>query len=281
MFRCRHEIFLIEGQSNARFTANRWGLVRSAVGIPVATHPPHDDFHQEADMTLASLSATDFRVRDAVLQELAWDSAVDASAIGVAAKSGAVTLTGFVDSYAGKLAAERAAKRVRGVRAVANDVQVRLRLDRSDEEIASDAALSLGMRLMLPEDVQVVVHGGHLTLTGSVSSLFQRAVAEEAVHNIKGVKSLVNRIKVKPVASLRDIQREIVGALHRDADINAKAIEVGVTGNQVRLTGTVGTWRERESAERAAAHATGIALVDNKIVVKANEESGDDTEEIC
>jgi osmotically-inducible protein OsmY len=232
-------------------------------------------------MTLASLSATDLRVRDAVLQELAWDSAVDASAIGVAARSGAVTLTGFIDSYAGKLAAERAAKRVRGVRAVANDVQVRLRLDRSDEEIAGDAARSLSMRLMLPDDVQVVVHGGHLTLTGNVSSLFQRAVAEKAVHDIRGVKDVVNRIKVKPVASLGDIQREIVGALHRDADINARGIEVGVTGNQVRLTGTVGTWRERESAERAAAHATGIALVDNQIVVKADEEFSDDPEEIC
>jgi len=232
-------------------------------------------------MTLASLSATDLRVRDTVLQELAWDSAVDASAIGVAARSGAVTLTGFIDSYAGKLAAERAAKRVRGVRAVANEVQVRLRLDRGDEEIASDAARSLSMRLMLPDDVQVVVHGGHLTLTGNVSSLFQRAVAEEAVHDIPGVKDVVNRITVKPVAALQDIRREIVGALHRDADINARRIEVGVTGNQVRLSGTVGTWRERESAERAAAHATGIALVDNQIVVKADEEVSDDPEEIC
>jgi osmotically-inducible protein OsmY len=86
---------------------------------------------------------------------------------------------------------------------------------------------------------------------------------------------------VKPVASLRDIQCEIVGALHRDADINAKGIEVGVTGDRVRLTGTVGTLREREAAERAAAHATGIALVDNQIVVKRNEESSDDSEEIC
>ncbi len=101
-------------------------------------------------MTTASLTRMDLSVRDAVLEELAWDSRVDASAIGVVARGGAVTLTGFIDSYTGKLAAERAAKRVRGVRAVANDIQVRLRMERPDDEIASDAARALGLRATLP-----------------------------------------------------------------------------------------------------------------------------------
>jgi len=232
-------------------------------------------------MTTASLSRTDVRVRNAVLQELAWDSAVDASAVGVTAKDGAVTLTGFMDSYAGKLAAERAAKRVRGIRAVANDIQVRLRLERTDPEIAGDAARALTLRLTLPEEVQAVVHSGHLTLTGKVSSLFQRAIAEQAVHHIKGVKGIVNRIEVAASASSRDVQREIVRALHRDADINARNIEVTVTGNKVRLTGTVESWREREAVEHAAAHATGIAVVDNQVGVRLVEDETDETDEFC
>jgi hypothetical protein len=137
-------------------------------------------------MTIALLSHADQRIRDAVMQQLAWDSQFDASGIGVTARNGAVTMTGFIDSYAGKLAAERAAKRVRGVRAVANDIQVKLRLERTDADIAADAAQALLMRTTLPESVQVVVHSGHLTLTGRVSTLFQRAAAETAVRSIRG-----------------------------------------------------------------------------------------------
>lgn len=232
-------------------------------------------------MTSTLLTQTDLRVRDAVLHELAWDSQLDASAIGVAARSGAVTLTGFIDSYAGKLAAERAAKRVRGVRAVANDIRVRLRLERTDPEIASDAARSLSVRVTLPETVQAVVHDGHVTLTGSVPSLFQRAVAEQAVHDIRGIKGIVNRIEVVAAASTRDVQRELTRALHRDADVNARSIEVTVTGNKVRLSGTVGSWHEREAAERAASHATGITIVDNQIGVRLEEGTASDTDTLC
>ena len=102
-------------------------------------------------MAIATLTRTDLSVRDAVLQQLAWDSQVDAGGIGVTAKKGAVTLTGFIDSYAGKLAAERAAKRVRGVRAVANNIVVRLRFDRTDADVADDAADALRLRAVLPE----------------------------------------------------------------------------------------------------------------------------------
>jgi osmotically-inducible protein OsmY len=218
-------------------------------------------------MTTAALTDLDLRMRDAVLRQLEWDSQVDASAIGVTATNGAVTLTGFIDSYAGKLAAERAAKRVRGVRAVANDVQVRLRLDRTDADIAADAARALNLRVTLPESIQVVVHSGHLTLTGTVVTLFQRAVAEKAVRYIKGIKGIVNRIDVMPITSARDVRREIVRALHRDADVDARGIEVTVSGRTVTLTGQVGSWHERESAERAAMHATGITEVDNRINV--------------
>ena len=232
-------------------------------------------------MSTVMLTQSDLRVRDSVLHELLWDSQIDASAIGVTARNGAVTLTGFIDAYSGKLAAERAAKRVRGVRAVANDIQVRLRLERTDPEIAGDAARLLNARVTLPEKVQAVVHGGHVTLTGSVPTLFQRAIAERAMHDIRGIKSVVNRMEVEPIAAPRDVQRELVRALHRDADINARGIDVTVTGNRVRLTGTVGSWHEREAAEQAASHATGIAVVDNQIGVRLDEGPSADSYEPC
>lgn len=230
-------------------------------------------------MTTASLSQADMRIRDAVSKELAWDSQVDASAIGVAAKDGAVTLTGFIDSYPGKLAAERAAKRVRGVRAVANDVQVRLRLDRTDEDIARDAARALESHATLPDDVQAVVHQGHVTLTGKVTSLFKRTIAENAISHVEGLKSVTNRIEVAASTSPQDVRREIARALHRNADIDAKSIEVSVTGNKVHLTGTVSSWREREAAERAASHASGITVIDNRIGVRVETPPSED--EIC
>jgi len=230
---------------------------------------------------MLTLAKSDIGIQQDVLEEFEWDPRVEPTEIGVGVDDGVVTLTGIVDTYPKKLAAERAAKRVRGIRAVANDIQVRLRLERTDPEIAGDAARSLTLRLTLPEEVQAVVHSGHLTLTGKVSSLFQRAIAEKAVHHIKGVKGIVNRIEVAASASSRDVQREIVRALHRDADVNARSIEVSVTGDKVRLTGTVESWREREAVERAASHATGIAVVDNQIGVRLDEESTDDAEEFC
>lgn len=218
-------------------------------------------------MTIASLTQTDLRLRDAVMLQLEWDSQLDASGIGVTAKNGVVTLTGFIDSYAGKLAAERAAKRVRGVRAVANDIQVRLRLERTDSEIAEDAARALNLRATLPKSVQAMVHNGHVTLTGTVQTLFQRAIAEKAVRHVPGLKGVVNRLTVAPAASGRDVKRDITRALHRDAEVNARGIQVLVSGDTVTLTGEVRSWHERESAERAAMHATGITHVDNRISV--------------
>jgi osmotically-inducible protein OsmY len=128
---------------------------------------------EENDMTTMSLTDTDLRVRDSVLRQLDWDPEVDNSAVGAAAKNGVVTLTGYIDSYSGKLAAERAAKRVHGVRAVANDIEVRLRLGRTDSDIAADAARALELRSTVPESVQAVVHDGHITLTGRVTWIAQ------------------------------------------------------------------------------------------------------------
>ena len=233
-------------------------------------------------MTTATLTQADVRVRDAVMRQLDWDPEVDGSAVGVTARRGTVTLTGFIDTYSGKLAAERAAKRVHGVRAVANDIEVRLRLERTDADIAQDAARALELRSTIPESVQAVVHNGHLTLTGNVEWLDQKQSAETAVQHIRGVRGVLNHITVAPRAAARDVHHRIVKALHQDADVDARHITVTVSGNTATLTGTVGTWLQRDSAERAAANAPGIAHVANRILVQSFDDSKmDDWDEIC
>jgi osmotically-inducible protein OsmY len=223
-------------------------------------------------MTTPTLAPVDHRIRQLVLQQLQWDSQVDATGIGVTARNGVVTLSGVIDSYAGKLAAERAAKRVHGVRAVANDLQVTLRRPRSDTDIANDAARALETHLILPPTVQVVVHSAHVVLTGTVHTLFQRVVAEKALRYVKGIKSLINRVVVVSTPSADDIRPPIIRALHRDADVNARGLHVVISGNTVTLTGTVRSWHERESAERAVMHAPGITHVENLIAVEWSEE---------
>jgi osmotically-inducible protein OsmY len=207
---------------------------------------------------------------------------VDASAIGVTAEGGSVTLTGYIDTYAGKLAAERAAKSVRGVRAVANDLDVRLKIDRTDADIATDAARALELHTAIPDSVQAVVHQGHVTLTGRVNWLYQRAEAEGVVRHIAGVRTVTNYIAIAPHAVLHDVQRRIVSALHRDADLDARAIAVTVDGDRAVLSGTVATCKQRDLAERAAANAPGVADVDNRIVVEPPVVLDvDDADELC
>jgi osmotically-inducible protein OsmY len=231
-------------------------------------------------MSTASLTDADVQVRDAVMRQLEWDPELDASAIGVAARGGTVTLTGFIDSYSGKLAAERAAKRVRGVRAVANDVEVRLKLERTDADIAADVARALVMRSTIPGTVQAAVHHGNVTLTGKVEWLFQSREAEKAVRHLRGVRNVINYITVTPRAVERDVRHRIVEALHRNANIDARHIRVTVSGDKAILSGSVGTWLQRESAERAAADAPGIAHVDNQVVVEPRP-AGAVPDEVC
>jgi osmotically-inducible protein OsmY len=233
-------------------------------------------------MTTATLTETDVRVRDAVMRQLDWDPEVDASAVGVAAKHGTVTLSGFIDTYSGKLAAERAAKRVHGVRAVANDIEVRLRLERTDPDIAHDVTRALELRNAVPETVQAVVHHGHVTLTGNVEWLYQKEIAEKAVRHIRGVRGVMNHVTVTPKSVARDVRHRIVKTLHQNADVDARQITVTVSGSTVTLSGTVGTWLQRESAEHAAANAPGVAHVDNRIVVQSFHDSKvDEWDEMC
>ena len=229
-------------------------------------------------MTTASLTDKDISMKDAVMRQLDWDPQVDASAVGVAAKNGAITLTGYVDTYFGKLAAERAAKRVRGVRAVANDIEVRLKLERVDSDIASDVVRALELHGSIPDTVQAAVHNGYVTLTGKVSWMYQQRDAEKVVRHIRGVRAVLNHIVVAPFGAERDLRHRIVEALHRNANLDARHISIRVSGHKAILTGTVGSWLQRESAESAAGDAPGIAEVENRIVV---EPRPGDFDELC
>jgi osmotically-inducible protein OsmY len=228
-------------------------------------------------MADATLSDVDTRIRELVTRELEWDAAVDASAIGVAAKDRTVTLTGYVDNCFGKLAAERAAKRVRGVRAVANEIEIRPTLERTDADIARDVVRALELRSTVPDNVQAAVHRRHVTLTGETMWEFQRRDAEKAVRHVRGVCDVVNRIGLCPMATARNIRHRILEALHRNADLDARHVTAHAAGNVVTLTGHVGTWLQREIAGRAAADTPGIGRVDNQITVDPPA----DDDEIC
>jgi osmotically-inducible protein OsmY len=222
---------------------------------------------KESVMSTASITGTDVRVRNAVVRQLDWDPELDASTIGVSAADGVVILTGFIGTYAEKLAAERVAKHVRGVRAVANDLVVRQMADITDADIAHNALAALKHRPDLGDTVRIAVHRGHVTLTGQVEWLLQREAAEHAIEHVPGLLGVFNHITVKPRSTQRDVQRRIVTALHHHADLDAHQIRVAVEDNAVQLTGTVRTWTERDAAERAAGSAPGIRSVDNQIVV--------------
>ena len=230
-------------------------------------------------MSTASLSDTDIQVRDSVQRQLEWDPEVDVSGIGVAARGGAITLTGYIGSYAGKLAAERAAKRVRGVRAVANDIVVRLPAERTDTDIAADVTQALRLRESLPATVQATVQDGAVTLTGTVKWMQQKREAEKAVRQIRGVRSVLDQMTVAPRAVLTDVRHRIVQALHQNANLDAREITVSIAGEKAILTGRVGTWLQREIAERATADAPGISIVENRIEVEPPPQH--DADDIC
>jgi osmotically-inducible protein OsmY len=209
----------------------------------------------------------DLWMRHAVMRELEWDPRINASEVTATAKDGTVTLTGYIDTYAGKLAVERAAKRIRGVRAVANDVAVRLRISRTDTDIAADVVHALRANASIPETVQAVVHNAVVTLTGDAHWSFQAREAERAVRHVKGVHNVHNYITVTPRAMAKDVRHRIVEALHHNANVDAREITVTINDDTAELTGTVGTWLQRETAEHAAANAPGIRHVRNKIEV--------------
>lgn len=212
----------------------------------------------------------DIDLRQDVLDELEYEPSIDAADIGVSVEDGTVTLTGHVRTYAEKRTAESIVKRVKGVLAIAQEIEVRPVGSHStaDDEIAKRAVSSLRWNSSVPKDqVQVKVENGFVSLTGKVNWYYQKSAAEHAVQNIAGVTGVTNLIEIKPTVSPTDVRQRIENALKRDAELEAKRIQVLVADGKVTLVGRVRNWAEREAAERAAWAAPGVAYVVDHITI--------------
>jgi len=220
-------------------------------------------------MATATLIRTDQEIQKDVMAELRWDAQIQPNEIGVAVKDGVVTLTGWVDSYLKKWSAEDAARRVAGVKAVANDLDVKLATERTDPDIAAAAVHALEWDSSVPAGkVQVTVSKGWITLRGEVEWQYQRQAAESVVRRLAGVKGVTNLIVVKPSTTPSELKKKIEDALIRNAQVDAKNITVEVQGGKAILRGTVRAWIEKEEAERVAWSAPGITSVENRITLE-------------
>lgn len=210
----------------------------------------------------------DRELQGQVLEALDWEPGVDAARVGISVSDGVVTLHGTVTTLYEKQLAERAARHIFGVRAVANDLDVAPTSRRSDPAIAQAAANALEWDSTIPDSaVKVTVCDGWITLTGIVGRQDQRSAAERAVHRLYGVRGVVNSISVKTQASAADVKAQIERAFRRSADIDAQRVTVEARDGTIVLTGTVRSLVERDEAERAAWAAPGVTAVDDRLVV--------------
>lgn len=218
---------------------------------------------------MATTSLTDKSLQEAVMHELEWDPSIDAAHIGVSARNGAVTLSGHVSSYAEKWAAVRAAERVYGVTAVADELTVKLPepSKRDDSDIAEQIATTLRWNTMVPDTVRAEVRNGFVTLRGEVEWSYQKHEAERAIRTITGVTGVSNIITVKPRAKPADIEKRIQEAITREADLDARSISVITRNGTAELRGTVHSFWEKRLAEKAASSAPGVSKVENKLAV--------------
>jgi osmotically-inducible protein OsmY len=213
---------------------------------------------------------SDLELRRDVIEELDWEPSLDAAEIGVTAHEGIVTLTGAAKSYTEKLMAERAVSRVKGVKAIANDIEVRLSgtAERIDTDIAAAAVDALSWKASVPDDhIKVSVSKGWITLEGEVDSQHQRDAALEAVHHLVGVKGVTNLISLKPRVSATEVKSRIEAAFRRSAELDAKMVHVEARDGKVTLRGDVHSWSERQEAERTVWAAPGVTQVENLIAI--------------
>jgi len=213
---------------------------------------------------------SDTQIQKDVMAEINWQPMLDAAEIGVSVHEGVVTLTGIVDTYTKKIAAENAAKKVAGVKAVAEDIQVGASpsYNKSDTEIAEAVFNALKWHTAVMEDrIRIKVEKGFVTLEGEVEWDYQRSAAKLAIENLTGVRMINNFITLKPRVIASDLKAKINAALHRSAQIDANSIKVEVSGNKVILSGTVHSIKEKEDADDAAWMAPGVSAVENRIVI--------------
>jgi osmotically-inducible protein OsmY len=213
---------------------------------------------------------TDITLRQNILDELEFEPSIDAAHIGVAVEDGIVTLTGHVSSYWEKTTAENVVRRVKGVKGIAEEIEVRLvgQKGTADDEIAKRAVNAITWNVSIPRDkVQVKVQDGWITLTGKLEWQYQKNAAAEAVRGLAGVVGVANQIEITPRVSVSDIKKRIEDALKRDAETEAQAIRVNVLNGKVTLEGKVRAWSERQAAERAAWSSPGVKTVEDRISI--------------
>ena len=212
----------------------------------------------------------DAQLRRDVQDELEWEPSIDGTEIGVAVHDGIVTLTGFVPSYTEKRTAERAARRIQGVKAIANDIQVRMpwTSERTDTQIAQAAVDALKRETRVPTDrIKLSVSRGWIYLEGEVDWHYQKTTAEDAVHSLVGVRGVTNQVTVKPQPMAIEVKSRIEAAFRRSADLDAHQVSVELHDGKVRLSGQLRSWAERDEAERTAWAAPGVSEVENLIAV--------------
>ena len=212
----------------------------------------------------------DIELQQAVQAELGWEPSVVAAHIGVAANAGVVTLTGHVETYASKFAAETAARRVKGVKAVAEEIEVKLPYDikRSDEDIAAAAIDRLAWDVCVPPDaIKVMVQDGRVTLTGEVGWHYQQEAAEQDVRRLYGVTGVTNLVSIKPTVNVSNLSDDIAHALHRSWYFDPNTIAISADAGKVRLTGTARSPHEKQIAALTAWSAPGVTAVENDITL--------------
>ena len=213
----------------------------------------------------------DFQLRQDVIDELEFDPSFSGEHIGVAVDKGVVSLSGHVNSYAEKLAVIAAARRVKGVHAIAENIEVHRPYEKhtSDDQIAKRANDILNWDVLVPPNaVDVLVHDGWLTLSGNVNWYFEKASAEDDVRKLTGVRGVTNMIAIKPRVDPGNVKSKIDAALQRYAEVEASAINVSVqNGNKVVLKGAVDTWSERRAVEEAAWSVPGVAYVEDRLTI--------------